>query len=67
VWCCVDNAAELGDCVRCNVEGLADGAHDFEGDALGLAGLEKVNRAQGDVSLAGQGALTQQVALADRG
>ena len=63
----VDDAAELGDCIGRDAQRLAHGAHDFEGGALGLARFEQVDRAQGDVGLAGQGALAQQLTLADGG
>ena len=61
----VHGAAELGDRVGGHAEGLADGAHDFEGDAVGFAGFERVDGAQGHPSPGGKRALAEQLTLAD--
>ena len=41
VWCGLHDAAELGDRLGSDAQGIADGAHDFEGGVLGFAGLSR--------------------------
>ena len=61
----VHGAAKLGDVLGGHPEGVTDGAHDFECDALGFAGFEQIDGAQRDAGLAGERALTEQLAPAE--
>jgi hypothetical protein len=61
----VHGTAELGYGFGGDAEGIAYGAHDFEGGAFGLAGFEQVDGAEGDAGAGGQRALAEQLALAN--
>jgi hypothetical protein len=63
----VERAAEFGDRIGRHIERLADGAHDFEGDALGFASFEQVDRAQGDACAFCQIALAEEFVFTDAG
>src|SRR5205823_2331984 len=65
LWDFVYRSQHLDFLRRRHEQRVAHHAHDFEGGALGLARLEQVDGTERDAGLAGQGALTEQLALAE--